>query len=650
MSSWRDKILVKFQDNISPIILIHDEDYLLNDELIIKQLNEYGYNVVRFEDSISFRYIFEQTYRGKEGDLKLIVYTNNKIVFPFDLLKKGVSFKLNIGTIFPKFSVPILRSMNREDFDALFTVHAQYQGSSSDKDTLEYLIKQLYKIPYEIINNEIELYRILLSLHYAQKEIPYSVQKLLIDNFKRVEVFGKLPIEELISSSTFFYSFIEEQWANLIELYREINEGEINSERHTKDIHPFASHNVHSLINNLFMEGILSKVKVASSTHLPEWMKIGIIEEDYKLLDSCKVFLHLEEKINHKLTNIKLYKDWIEVMELAGEYKYVALKNDDEEQYNQAEEIMVKINKIFQSWMNDQFQALVSLPPLPKPKMVHHIPHVMYAKKENNEKNALVVLDGMSFIQWKQIRKYLKENGFSFEENGVFAWVPTLTSVSRQSIFSGNVPNTFGKTIKTTAAEEKHWKSFWESHGVLKQYVAYQRGLGKEPYSRDNIMALKRNSIKVYGCVVDIIDQLTHHAVLGEKSLVSNLDLWLQTNYLVQLLTDLVNDHYTIYLTSDHGNTNAKGIGRVSEGVLVEQKGERVRIYNDRTLYEDSLSNIQSIAWSNAGLPENYYALFSEYGEAFVTKNEKIVTHGGISIEEVIVPFIKIQKKQGEDI
>ena len=50
------------------------------------------------------------------------------------------------------------------------------------------------------------------------------------------------------------------------------------------------------------------------------------------------------------------------------------------------------------------------------------------------------------------------------------------------------------------------------------------------------------------------------------------------------------------------------------------------------------------MGWNNAGLPENYNVLLSQYGQAFVQKGEEIVTHGGISIEEVVVPFIKVQQ------
>src|SRR5699024_12068649 len=108
-------------------------------------------------------------------------------------------------------------------------------------------------------------------------------------------------------------------------------------------------------------------------------------------------------------------------------------------------------------------------------------------------------------------------------------------------------------------------------------------------------------------------------------------------------LSDLLGARFAVYVISHDCNTNATGIGRISEGVLVEQKGERVRIYNNRTIYDDSANHLPVIKWSNICLPEDYHVLLAEYGQAFVPKGQDIVTHGGISIEEVIVPFVKVE-------
>ncbi|MEH7558884.1 BREX-3 system phosphatase PglZ, partial [Priestia megaterium] len=95
MSDWRDEVFKKFQNQNSTLILIHDDDYLFDDELILSRLKEYGYEIIRFEDSVSFRYIYEQQYRTRDKNWKLIVYTNEKLVFPYEFLKKGFSVRVN---------------------------------------------------------------------------------------------------------------------------------------------------------------------------------------------------------------------------------------------------------------------------------------------------------------------------------------------------------------------------------------------------------------------------------------------------------------------------------------------------------------------------------------------------------------------------
>jgi len=58
---------------------------------------------------------------------------------------------------------------------------------------------------------------------------------------------------------------------------------------------------------------------------------------------------------------------------------------------------------------------------------------------QKKNKIALLVFDGLAIDQWIQIRESLtiRSSMFDFDEGACFAWVPTLTSVSRQALFSG---------------------------------------------------------------------------------------------------------------------------------------------------------------------------------------------------------------------
>ena len=641
MLNWRDVIIRKIKNQSSTFLFLYDLDDLLNEEIIMNYLINNGYFVLRYDESIAFRHIYEQKIRDKEKELKLIVFANDDISLPYEFDKKALKIQIDIQTIFPKFSANIIRNMYKEDFDDLYTVHQSYNGKPSDQETIAYIIKYHYKIPYEIIDNEAGLYKILLSVHYQKKDIPEVVRQFLYEQWKNVHTFMKLPINEMISSPGFFYHFLEEKWKDFVMKFSTYESGQINDPLAIEYHNPLADGDVRRIMNDLFLDGTLKKVKGIDRTSLPDWMWPGIETKEPREEQEEKLNYLFDEIVN-KLPYAKGYKDWITIMEYLAEYKYSAISIGKEQ-----DELVREVNLVFQSWMEDHYHSLTSLPPYPKPKLVHHIPHVVNNSKHNDEKIALIVLDGMSYFEWLSVRSYLKDNGFSFDENGVFAWVPTLTSVSRQAIFSGKVPLTFAKSIFSTASEEKLWKAFWEEQGVLKQYVTYQKGLGTETYDKAKIKGLSRKATKVFGAVVDVIDQFSHHAVLGEKSVFSQLQLWLESNYLKNLLTDLYRAGFTIYITSDHGNTKATGIGRISEGVLVDQKGERVRVYRDRTIYDDSANKLPVIKWSNIGLPDDYHVLIAQYGQAFVPRGQDVITHGGISIEEVVVPFVKVEAIKG---
>lgn len=644
MLNWRDIIIRKINTQSSTFLFIYDLDFLLNEEIIMNSFANNGYLVLRYDDSITFRHIYEQKIRKKEGELKLIVFANDDISLPYEFDKKALKIEINIQTIFPKFSANIIRKMNKEDFDELYMIHHSYNGKPSDLETLAYIIKYFYKIPYEIIDSEAGLYKILLSIHYQKKDIPEVVRQFLYKKWKQIHAFIKLPIKEMISSPGFFYHYLEEKWKDFVFKLSTNKSEQINDPFIIEYHNPLADGDVRRMMNDLFLDGTLKKVKGIDPSNIPDWMRPGIeTKEPGKEWEKKLDYLHNE--ISNKLSYAERYKDWMTIMGYLAEYKYTAISIGKEH-----DDLFYKVNMNFQSWMENHYHSLTSLPPYPKPKLVHHIPHVMNNGRQGDEKIALLVLDGMNCVEWVSVRNYLKDNGFSFDENGVFAWIPTLTSVSRQSIFSGKVPLTFAKSITSTASEEKLWKAFWEEQGVLKQYVTYQKGLGAETYDKAKIKGLSRKSTKVFGAVVDVIDQFSHHAVLGEKSVFSQLQLWLESHYLGNLLTDLYQAGFTIYITSDHGNTQATGIGRISEGVLVDQKGERVRIYRDRTIYDDSANQLPVIKWSNIGLPDDYHVLIAQYGQAFVPREQDVVTHGGISIEEVIVPFVKVEAIKGSGI
>jgi hypothetical protein len=105
----------------------------------------------------------------------------------------------------------------------------------------------------------------------------------------------------------------------------------------------------------------------------------------------------------------------------------------------------------------------------------------------------------------------------------------------------------------------------------------------------------------------------------------------------------LLDKDFHVYLTADHGNVEAIGQGRPNQGVASELRGERVRTYRSEVLAAESArSNAITYRLNIAGLPNDFIPLFAGNRTAFAPQGERLVVHGGISVEELIVPFVKI--------
>ena len=116
-------------------------------------------------------------------------------------------------------------------------------------------------------------------------------------------------------------------------------------------------------------------------------------------------------------------------------------------------------------WVFKHFADLPSLPAVKGPVMVHHVPRYLAMRRSAGEERiALLVFDGLAMDQWCQIREHVASRapGLTFEENACFAWLPTLTSVSRQALLSGLKPREFSDSIESTHKEPSLWARFWQ--------------------------------------------------------------------------------------------------------------------------------------------------------------------------------------------
>lgn len=310
-----------------------------------------------------------------------------------------------------------------------------------------------------------------------------------------------------------------------------------------------------------------------------------------------------------------------------------------------------RMDHVFETWLQHHYPALYNQPPLP-PVMVHHVARSLARELEEcpAKKVAMIVIDGLALDQWVVLRDELLQSreDMVFGEKAIFAWIPTLTAVSRQAIFSGQIPLMFSGSIHTTEKEQGLWQQFWVERGLQPAHAGYLKGLGDGKLEElKDMLALPRR--KVVGLVVDKVDRIMHGMELGAAGMLNQVRQWARGGYLLRLFQLLLEHGYDITITSDHGNVEATGIGRPVEGAMADVGGERVRVYPDPSLRGQVQARFShTLAWPCFGLPDNYQALVARGREAFAQEGSRLVSHGGVSVEEVIIPLIKVSRR-GKD-
>ena len=159
---------------------------------------------------------------------------------------------------------------------------------------------------------------------------------------------------------------------------------------------------------------------------------------------------------------------------------------------------------------------------------------------------------------------------------------------------------------------------------------------------------LSQPGIRSLGLVVDKVDKIMHGMTLGAAGMHNQVRQWAGEGFMARLLDMLFDGGFTVFLTSDHGNVEAEGLGRPSEGAIADVRGERARLYSDPALRSRMKTRFpNAVEWPAWGLPEDCLALLAPGRSAFVRKGECIVGHGGVSLEEVVVPAVEIERMAG---
>lgn len=373
-------------------------------------------------------------------------------------------------------------------------------------------------------------------------------------------------------------------------------------------------------------------------------------------------------QINDSLT----YDDWVEVYKKLVYWELELSETDsgmDEMLRMQKTEANSTFNKFIKKnyidWFKNQANRPLLSPDIFKTKV--------FPLLDDGEKVFFVLIDNFRFDQWKMIREMLNEY-YTFTEEGLYSSIlPTATQYARNAIFSGLMPVQIQQMFPDlwVDEEEEEGKNLNEKDLIQTQLQRFRKNyafsyhkVNESSYCEkliERLPQLENNQLNV--CVLNFIDMLSHsrteskmmRELANDENAYRSLTVsWFKHSGTLELLKAIARRGYKVILTTDHGTIQVKNpikvIGDKNTNVNLRYKVGKNLSYNRKEVYE--IPDPKQIGLPSPNVSstyifagnEDFFAYPNNYNH-YVSYYKNTFQHGGISLEEMLIPLIVMQPK-----
>jgi len=382
-------------------------------------------------------------------------------------------------------------------------------------------------------------------------------------------------------------------------------------------------------------------------------------------------FMQISSRLGSRLTA----EEWIELYRTLVYWELELGSSDDKAMDEVLSMQKNEANQAFFRFIRDNYAKWIGKPLGERPLLSTDLfRHKIFPMLQEGKKVFVLVIDNLRFDQWRMLSPVVGEYFKIDEELLYFSILPTATMYARNALFAGLFPSEIEKLYPSLWDDDDNEgnKNQHEEELLIKQMARAGRkeklwfdkvsNLSSNRKFTDSIRNIQENDLSVM--VFNFVDMLSHartemdmirELASDEKAYRSLTLSWFMHSSLLDLLKELTSNDIHIVITTDHGTIRVdnpvKVIGDRETNTNLRYKLGKNLNYKAKQVFE--VTNPREVCLPLRNVSTTY--IFAQNRDFFVYPNNynyyanyftNTFQHGGISLEEVVVPFVVLSPKK----